>query len=324
MPELQVPYLRELPYNWRVTDGNGCSTPGTWNVIQPEQIVPGITTSNSPICLGATLNLTTSNATGGTPPYRYSWTGPNGFTANNTQNPTILNATTAASGTYTLTVTDANNCFKTTTTVVTVHPATTMDDPANQPVCHNTLTDAVNFTGATSYTWTNNNTTIGLAASGSDNIPAFIATNTGTTPVTATITVTPTANGCPGVVQTFTITVNPVPVVQITNNTPVLCDDGVTSIVLSSNVAGTTYSWTASRTSGTTTGFSNGNGTSIIQTLTGAGIVQYVITPSANGCTGASSTVTIEVISSDFDLDVNVSGSNPELLLLSQLHVQLI
>jgi hypothetical protein len=37
--------------------------------------------------------------------------------------------------------------------------------------------------------------------------------NTGSTPVTATISVTPSANGCPGTPQTFTITVNPTPTV---------------------------------------------------------------------------------------------------------------
>ena len=69
--------------------------------------------SNSPICSGSTLNLT---AGGGT---TYSWTGANGFTASN-QNPSISNVTTAASGTYTATVTDINGCSATATTDVTV------------------------------------------------------------------------------------------------------------------------------------------------------------------------------------------------------------
>jgi gliding motility-associated-like protein len=62
----------------------------------------------------------------------------------------------------------------------------------------------------TTYSWTNDNTSIGLAASGTGNLPAFNAINNGTTPVTANITVTPTsASGCAGTPQTFTITVNP-------------------------------------------------------------------------------------------------------------------
>ena len=54
---------------------------------------------------------------------------------------------------------------------------------------------------------------IGLAATGNGNIPSFIATNSGTAPVVATIVVTPHfSNGgkmCDGPTKTFTITVNP-------------------------------------------------------------------------------------------------------------------
>src|ERR1700679_1861897 len=45
--------------------------------------------------------------------------------------------------------------------------------------------------GGCGYNWTNSNPAIGLAASGTGNIPAFTAVNTGTTPITATITATP-------------------------------------------------------------------------------------------------------------------------------------
>ncbi len=175
----------------------------------------------------------TSSASGGTGTLRYNWTGPNGFSANNSQNPTIFNATPAASGTYTLTVVDANNCPVQSTTDVTVFITPVMDDPANQNVCANSSTGVVNFTGADSYIWTNNNTSIGMAGSGSGNtIPSFTATNDTDAPVTATITVTPTTDGCVGTPQTFIITVNPNPEVEITNNTPYLCNNGLTSIVL--------------------------------------------------------------------------------------------
>jgi hypothetical protein len=47
---------------------------------------------------------------------------------------------------------------------------------------------------ATIFQWTNNTPSIGLPASGTGNIPSFIAFNPGPGPVTATITVTPTTN----------------------------------------------------------------------------------------------------------------------------------
>src|SRR5690606_38780376 len=89
-----------------------------------------------------------------------------------------------------------------------------VNDPADQVRCNGAATAAVNFTRkearrAATYSWTNNTTSIGLAASGNGNISSFTAVNNGTSPVTATITVTPSFEGCAGTPQTFTITVNP-------------------------------------------------------------------------------------------------------------------
>jgi len=81
---------------------------------------------------------------------------------------------------------------------------------ANQALCEGGTTTAIVFSGATTgtvFTWTNNNTLIGLPASGTGNINPFVVTNgTGVTQV-ATITVTGTANGCASATRTFTITV---------------------------------------------------------------------------------------------------------------------
>lgn len=299
-------------YDWSVEDAAGCIfTGGTFTIAEPVAISIDNIGSNSDICEGETLNLT-SSASGGTGTLRYDWTGPNGFTANNSQNPTIVNASSAASGTYTLTVTDVNSCSESTMVDVIVHATPTMDAVTDQTVCDNTNTLDIVFAGADSYTWTNDNTSIGLAASGTgSSIGSFTATNTSTAPIVATIEVVPTTNGCVGTPQTFSITVNPIPEVEVNNNAPILCDNGVTSIVLTSNVAGTSYQWVATRTSGGTSGFFDGNGSLIEQTLSGAGEVDYTITPVANGCTGTSVTVTIEVISSQYDLEVVPVGTNP-------------
>ena len=70
--------------------------------------------------------------------------------------------------------------------------------PSNQVVCNGNSTAAVNFSGSvpgTVFTWTNNNTSIGLVAGGIGNIPSFIPVNSTYAPVTATITVTPSVTG---------------------------------------------------------------------------------------------------------------------------------
>lgn len=60
--------------------------------------------SNSPVCPGVSLKLVASDFPGCT----YQWTGPNGFTSN-LRTPTISNITTAAVGTYTVTLTKGDS-----------------------------------------------------------------------------------------------------------------------------------------------------------------------------------------------------------------------
>ena len=85
-------------------------------------------------------------------------------------------------------------------------------------MCNGELTNDILFTttnidGTTTYAWTNDNPAIGLAASGTGDIPSFTAINNTTSTIVATIEVTPTyENGgvtCVGNPETFTITVNP-------------------------------------------------------------------------------------------------------------------
>ena len=73
--------------------------------------------NNGPINAGATLNLTASTVPGAT----YSWTGPDGFTSTD-QNPSIVNATTSASGLYSVTATTGSCASAPGTTMVTVNP----------------------------------------------------------------------------------------------------------------------------------------------------------------------------------------------------------
>jgi hypothetical protein len=94
-------------------------TPATTTVSVTVNVVAAAATtasSNSPICEGATVNLSTPSLAAGT---TYSWTGPNSFTSA-LQNPSIAAATPAATGTYTVTATTSGGCVSAaTTTVVT-------------------------------------------------------------------------------------------------------------------------------------------------------------------------------------------------------------
>jgi gliding motility-associated-like protein len=148
------------------------------------------------VCEGTAVTLTANNPDGAI----ISWT----------NSVTDGVAFTPAVGTITYTV-QANlaGCISTDQVNITVNPIPTVNDPANQVLCENSVTTAVDFTGAlpgTMFDWTNNDITIGLAANGTDDIPSFTAQTPGVT-VTATITVIPTLAGCTGTPQTFTIMV---------------------------------------------------------------------------------------------------------------------
>ena len=129
------------------------------------------------------------------------------------------------------------------TFTITVNPTAQVNIPANQVVCNDAPTQPVIFStlnndGLTEYEWTNDQASIGLAASGTGNIPAFTAVNEGDSPVVATITVSPyyTYDGlkCSGPSVTFTITVDPSAKVVPSVLTQTICNDGKTNIIIGS------------------------------------------------------------------------------------------
>ncbi len=80
--------------------------------------------NNGPIRVGQTLQLAASAVAGAT----YEWTGPNGFRSG-VQNPSITNATAAASGTYSVTATVGGCASAPATTTVSVIPGSCTAGP---------------------------------------------------------------------------------------------------------------------------------------------------------------------------------------------------
>lgn len=210
-------------------------------------------------------------------------------------------------GAYTLSVIETNSdgCSGLpVSVVVTVNPTPDVDDPSDQTAWNGSATSAVNFTGSipgTVYNWINDTPSIGLASSGSGNISSFSAVNTGSTPVVATITVTPVytnaGRSCTGATQSFTITVNP-----STSMDPVAdasyCNGSVTiPVIFTSPVAGTTFSWTNSNTSIGLGASGTGNLPAFTGTNTGTtpAMATITVTPSVNGVPGTPLTFRITV-----------------------------
>ena len=112
--------------------------------------------------------------------------------------PSFVATNTTASpvtGTINVTPTAPNTCVGAAQAfTITVDPTPNVNQPANVTNCEGTLT-AVDFTGTTAntnYLWTNSNTSIGLAASGSNDL-SFTTQNPTNVAQTATVTVTPQA-----------------------------------------------------------------------------------------------------------------------------------
>ncbi|RYZ00548.1 MAG: hypothetical protein EOO11_01235 [Chitinophagaceae bacterium] len=235
-------------------------------------LVNGATGGNGSILTGAMRVPSTLSLDAGALSYQWS---------NGASGPSI---NVGGSGDYSVSVSNGSCAATSAPLTVTVQPSGIVNTPASQTVCNGAATAAVNFTSpaaGTSYTWTNNNPSIGLPASGSGDIDSFIAVNNGTSALTATITVTPTATDgsaatCPGSAKSFTITVNPTPVASIQGGSGQQCAGSVVTLTAS---PADSYSW------------STGATTQSIQ-VTSSGI--YTVTVSINGCSAtASKEVTI-------------------------------
>ncbi len=267
--------------------------------------IPSVTVPVSiTICNGGVIAATsfTSPVAGAT----YTWTNSNtaiGLGASGSGNISGFNATNTTTDPITATVTvtpSANGCTGTSSTyTITVNPTPGVVVPANIHVCHGEAVPGSLFTSPTNgstFAWTNSSTTIGLASSGTGNVPPFTASNTGTGPVVATITVTPTANTCAGTPSSYTITVNPLPVITF-SPMPQLCHTSPAFTLAQASPPGGTYS-------------GNGiSGATFDPAIAGIGThtVTYDYT---NPVTGCSNSDTTQIVINGF-LTITVTPNNP-------------
>ena len=162
---------------------------------------------------------------------------------NAAQNPTMPNATIAASGTYSLTVTVAGCTSAAATTIATVNPTPiTPTVTSNAPICEGSdlLLNASSAPGST-YAWTGPNGF--TSAVQNPTITAATLAATGTYIVTAMLgTCTNTAS--------IAVTVKPVPVITATKTDPTACGSSTGSIIISGLVTGNSYTVSYVKNSG--------------------------------------------------------------------------
>lgn len=142
----------------------------------------------------------------------------------------------------------------------------------------------------TTFNWTNDTPSIGLSASGTGSIPSFNAVNTGSTPVVATITITPMIEGCAGAPIQFTITVNPTVATPTGSSTQVINEGVAADATIEDIVVNpTTVIWYASSSDALA-------GTNALpagsQLIDGA---EYFAVNQENGCSSTPFAVTVTV-----------------------------
>ena len=235
---------------------------------------------------------------GGTPPGG-SYSGP-GVIAG------IFNPPVAGAGTHTLTYTYTNtsNCTNSAQANIFVDLKPRLTNyPMSDTICSGTtaIISLTSSNASATFTWVANLQSGSVTGFTNGNGPTITQTliNTGTNTGVVAYTIHQVSSTCTGNDTIFSIVVRPVP--ALTNNplSSEICSRTETNIGLLSNVTGTVFSWMVAGSSGNVTGFSNGNGSILKQTLNNSSFnpetVSYLITPVANECTGASSPYVITV-----------------------------
>ncbi|MCK9404149.1 MAG: hypothetical protein M0Q26_12190, partial [Chitinophagaceae bacterium] len=251
-----------------------CSNTASGSAIITINAIPStpVASNSGAICAGSTLTLSTANVTGGT----FTWTGPNSFSSS-LQNPTVVTATTGATGTYSVTV-SVNSCVSTAgTTSATINaiPSTPVVTNGGAICAGSTLTlSTANVTGGT-FTWTGPN-----SFSSSLQNPTIVTATTG---ATGTYSVTVSVNSCVSTAGTTAATVNAIPSTPVVTNGGAICA-GSTLTLSTANVTGGTFTWTGPNS------FSSSLQNPTIVTATTGATGTYSVTVSVNSCVSAAGT----------------------------------
>lgn len=239
--------------------------------------------SNSPLCIGDTIKLTSGNAGSGVV---YNWSGPAGYSASSVQNPVINNATLAMAGNYVVTADRSGCTMKDTVDVGVFSVPASVSASSNSPICvgDSLLLGVDTSSAGVSYSWSgpNNFTKNGQYT--------FVAP--ATAQASGWYVATVSNNGClfKDSTQVF---VYPIPAKPTASYTGPICA-GETLKLSATNVSGASYNWKGP-----------GNFVSSIQNAQRTAIqIQdtgyYLVNATVNGCVSVSDSVKVSINPSPF------------------------
>jgi gliding motility-associated-like protein len=286
----------------------GCAGTAKTITVTVNPVATITTTDPAAICSGATTAISLTSGTG---PVTYAWTigtvtgTVTGQAAGNGTSiaQTLTNSGTDAATVQYLVTPTSGGCAGTAKTItVTINPVATVSNGDPAAICSGTTTSIVLASPSpfVSFAWTIGTVTgtvTGQSAGNASTI-AQTLTNSGAGVATVQYIVTPTFGGCAGTAKTITVTVTPVATVT-TATTASICTGQTTAITLTSGASPVTFAWTIGAVTGGVTGQTADNGSTIAQQLTNsgsaAGTVEYIVTPTSNGCTGTATSIIVTV-----------------------------
>ncbi|MNQ39467.1 hypothetical protein D3C85_530770 [compost metagenome] len=242
-------------YTVTVTDANSCTATQSFVITEPSVLNASSGAQTNVSCNGGSNGAATVNVTGGTGTYSYVWS-PSGGTA--------ATASGLSAGTYTVTVTDANNCTATQSFNITEPNALAASIATQTNISCNGLSDGATtinvIGGVTPYTylWSNGSTTkdiSGLAA-GNYTLTITDANNCSVTQSVTLITIpdvtapVPNLASLPEITNYCSVLSSQIPIPTATDNCAGIIN-GITSNPLNYTTEGSyTIIWS----------FSDGNG----------------------------------------------------------------
>ncbi|MEZ4920669.1 MAG: gliding motility-associated C-terminal domain-containing protein [Saprospiraceae bacterium] len=248
-----------------ITDGNGCTSTNSIEVLQPTELL-ATSTANDVSCFNSTNGTVDLSPQGGTTPYNYLWS--NGAITQNLSN--------QLPGTYSVTITDANGCTETSQATVSAPPPISSNLAAVPNPCFGDNAGEITMTasGGTpplNTTWSGPN---GFSGSGTNQSSLFAGFYTATTI---------DSEGC-----TLIDTITVFEPAELATNLPTVSDticfegtNGVAGTIASGGTGPYTYAWD----------FNNQTGSSISGLIPGV----YALTVTdANNCTAVSTTAVVQ------------------------------
>ena len=294
-----------------------CSQPQTGVATLTVKALPTVAISGTTsVCLNAASPLITFTGANGTAPYSFTYNINGGIAQTVTTisgNSVTVPVLTSTAGTFSYNLVSVQEGSSTACSQSQAGVATVTVNPTPAPMvltpkefCNGVVSLPITFNNevtGTTYAWTNSETLIGLPDHGTGAVQSFNPTNTSANPIIATITVTPTANGCAGSPQSFTITVNPLSQITFSQDNQTICmGENTTLVTLNSATPEVTYNWISVAPAGISGAAPSGTSTIPVQTIVNSTNVPltviYKATASLTGginCEGAEFIYTITV-----------------------------